>query len=261
MGTNELEYQEVFYEGEILPFSTILKSPENKFLRDDINKEQLYCPDCDETVRARLMFVSPSGDGKRSHLRLFPGYVHTEGCPHSYETIKHNELTDVKKVLTPSEMQIRAERVINQFMRKQSRVDVKTAQELLYEKQENQKVRYSDTNHTVRRLECRNLRWLPNADDEALDIPMLFSGIVRLRLEERTSKTGSTYTMLLLCNRTTNKAFRSIFVPSWLKLPAIDEGSLHFVVFFGCYKKHGKYRNLQFYEETSFDRVAISEDD
>lgn len=164
--------------------------------KGDISKyrDKMLCPEC---KKAKLSFTHKTS-GTRAYLSTFPTSNHEEGCSYNYDLASNRAVKQFVATLTPEQVHDRLEAMLNKLLPGSIR-DNKNA---FNDEKENPLVinigaRPHQSNRRAIRRKSMN-GWFDKADEDNM---FLFYGKVRLSVEERETKKGKRYILIVKTKR------------------------------------------------------------
>lgn len=157
-------------------------------------RDKMLCPEC---KKAKLSFTHRTS-GKRAYLSTFPTSNHEEGCSYNYDLASNRAVKQFVATLTPEQVHDRLEAMLNKLLPGAIR-DNKNA---FNDEKENPLVinigaRTHQSNRRAIRRKSMN-GWFDKADEDNM---FLFYGKVRLSVEERETKKGKRYILIVKTKR------------------------------------------------------------
>lgn len=164
--------------------------------KGDISKyrDKMLCPEC---KKAKLSFTHKTS-GTRAYLSTFPTSNHEEGCSYNYDLASNRAVKQFVATLTPEQVHDRLEAMLNKLLPGSIR-DNKNA---FNDEKENPLVinigarPHQSNRRAIRRISMNG--WFDKADEDNM---FLFYGKVRLSVEERETKKGKRYILIVKTKR------------------------------------------------------------
>lgn len=193
MPNNSYEYFLYVDDQQVHSIFEVQKEYEQK--NGDISKyrDKMLCPEC---KKAKLSFTHKTS-GTRAYLSTFPTSNHEEGCSYNYDLASNRAVKQFVATLTPEQVHDRLEAMLNKLLPGAIR-DNKNA----FDEKENPLVinigaRTHQSNRRAIRRKSMN-GWFDKADEDNM---FLFYGKVRLSVEERETKKGKRYILIVKTKR------------------------------------------------------------
>lgn len=194
MPNNSYEYFLYVDDQQVHSIFEVQKEYEQK--NGDISKyrDKMLCPEC---KKAKLSFTHKTS-GTRAYLSTFPTSNHEEGCSYNYDLASNRAVKQFVATLTPEQVHDRLEAMLNKLLPGAIR-DNKNA---FNDEKENPLVinigaRTHQSNLKAIRRKSMN-GWFDKADEDNM---FLFYGKVRLSVEERETKKGKRYILIVKTKR------------------------------------------------------------
>lgn len=194
MPNNSYEYFLYVDDQQVHSIFEVQKEYEQK--NGDISKyrDKMLCPEC---KKAKLSFTHKTS-GTRAYLSTFPTSNHEEGCSYNYDLASNRAVKQFVATLTPEQVHDRLEAMLNKLLPGAIR-DNKNA---FNDEKENPLVinigaRIPQSNRRAIRRKSMN-GWFDKADEDNM---FLFYGKVRLSVEERETKKGKRYILIVKTKR------------------------------------------------------------
>ena len=194
MPNNSYEYLLYVDDQQVHSIFEVQKEYEQK--NGDISKyrDKMLCPEC---KKAKLSFTHKTS-GTRAYLSTFPTSNHEEGCSYNYDLASNRAVKQFVVTLTPEQVHDRLEAMLNKLLPGAIR-DNKNA---FNDEKENPLVinigaRTHQSNRRAIRRKSMN-GWFDKADEDNM---FLFYGKVRLSVEERETKKGKRYILIVKTKR------------------------------------------------------------
>lgn len=194
MPNNSYEYFLYVDDQQVHSIFEVQKEYEQK--NGDISKyrDKMLCPEC---KKAKLSFTHKTS-GTRAYLSTFPTSNHEEGCSYNYDLASNRAVKQFVATLTPEQVHDRLEAMLNKLLPGAIR-DNKIA---FNDEKENPLVinigaRTHQSNRRAIRRKSMN-GWFDKADEDNM---FLFYGKVRLSVEERETKKGKRYILIVKTKR------------------------------------------------------------
>lgn len=194
MPNNSYEYFLYVDDQQVHSIFEVQKEYEQK--NGDISKyrDKMLCPEC---KKAKLSFTHKTS-GTRAYLSTFPTSNHEEGCSYNYDLASNRAVKQFVATLTPEQVHDRLEAMLNKLLPGAIR-DNKNA---FNDEKENPLVinigaRTHQSNRRAIRRKSMN-GWFDKADEDNM---FLFYGKVRLSVEERETKKGKRYILIVKTKR------------------------------------------------------------
>lgn len=194
MPNNSYEYFLYVDDQQVHSIFEVQKEYEQK--NGDISKyrDKMLCPEC---KKAKLSFTHKTS-GTRAYLSTFPTSNHQEGCSYNYDLASNRAVKQFVVTLTPEQVHDRLEAMLNKLLPGAIR-DNKNA---FNDEKENPLVinigaRTHQSNRRAIRRKSMN-GWFDKADEDNM---FLFYGKVRLSVEERETKKGKRYILIVKTKR------------------------------------------------------------
>lgn len=194
MPNNSYEYFLYVDDQQVHSIFEVQKEYEQK--NGDISKyrDKMLCPEC---KKAKLSFTHKTS-GTRAYLSTFPTSNHEEGCSYNYDLASNRAVKQFVATLTPEQVHDRLEAMLNKLLPGAIR-DNKNA---FNDEKENPLVinigaRTHQSNRRVIRRKSMN-GWFDKADEDNM---FLFYGKVKLSVEERETKKGKRYILIVKTKR------------------------------------------------------------
>ena len=194
MPNNSYEYFLYVDDQQVHSIFEVQKEYEQK--NGDISKyrDKMLCPEC---KKAKLSFTHKTS-GTRAYLSTFPTSNHEEGCSYNYDLASNRAVKQFVATLTPEQVHDRLEAMLNKLLPGAIR-DNKNA---FNDEKENPLVinigaRTHQSNRRAIRRKSMN-GWFDKADEDNM---FLFYGKVRLSVEERETKKGKRYRLIVKTKR------------------------------------------------------------
>lgn len=194
MPNNSYEYFLYVDDQQVHSIFEVQKEYEQK--NGDISKyrDKMLCPEC---KKAKLSFTHKTS-GTRAYLSTFPTSNHEEGCSYNYDLASNRAVKQFVVTLTPEQVHDRLEAMLNKLLPGAIR-DNKNA---FNDEKENPLVinigaRTHQSNRRAIRRKSMN-GWFDKADEDNM---FLFYGKVRLSVEERETKKGKRYILIVKTKR------------------------------------------------------------
>lgn len=194
MPNNSYEYFLYVDDQQVHSIFEVQKEYEQK--NGDISKyrDKMLCPEC---KKAKLSFTHKTS-GARAYLSTFPTSNHKEGCSYNYDLASNRAVKQFVATLTPEQVHDRLEAMLNKLLPGAIR-DNRNA---FNDEKENPLVinigaRIHQSNRRAIRRKSMN-GWFDKADEDNM---FLFFGKVRLSVEERETKKGKRYILIVKTKR------------------------------------------------------------
>lgn len=202
--------------------------------KGDISKyrDKMLCPEC---RRARLRFTHKTSE-RRAFLSTLPTSYHEEGCSYSYDLASNRAVKQFVAKLSPEQVHDRLEAVLNTMLHR----DRRDNENAVNAEQQNPFVidmgaRNHQPNRRVIPRKSMN-RWFDKADENNM---FLFYGKVRLSVEERETKKGKRYVLIVKTKRGEEWIKKTSIYRDVIQDP-IDENTTYDLAVLG---------NLKFYKD------------
>ena len=202
--------------------------------KGDISKyrDKMLCPEC---RRARLRFTHKTSE-RRAFLSTLPTSYHEEGCSYSYDLASNRAVKQFVAKLSPEQVHDRLEAVLNTMLHR----DRRDNENAVNAEQQNPFVidmgaRNHQPNRRVIPRKSMN-RWFDKADENNM---FLFYGKVRLSVEERETKKGKRYVLIVKTKRWEEWIKKTSIYRDVIQDP-IDENTTYDLAVLG---------NLKFYKD------------
>ena len=202
--------------------------------KGDISKyrDKMLCPEC---RRARLRFTHKTSE-RRAFLSTLPTSYHEEGCSYSYDLASNRAVKQFVAKLSPEQVHDRLEAVLNTMLHR----DRRDNENAVNAEQQNPFVRdMGARNHQPNRrvIPRKSMnRWFDKADENNM---FLFYGKVRLSVEERETKKGKRYVLIVKTKRGEEWIKKTSIYRDVIQDP-IDENTTYDLAVLG---------NLKFYKD------------
>ena len=164
--------------------------------KGDISKyrDKMLCPEC---RRARLRFTHKTSE-RRAFLSTLPTSYHEEGCSYNYDLASNRAVKQFVATLTEKQVHDRLEAMLNKMLPR----DRRNNENAVSAEKENPLVinigaRTHQSNRRAIRRKSMN-GWFDKADEDNM---FLFYGKVRLSVEERETKKGKRYILIVKTKR------------------------------------------------------------
>lgn len=189
-------YEDFLYAADQQLHSLYEVQKEYEQNKGDISKyrDKMLCPEC---KKAKLRFTHKTSE-KRAFLSTLPTSYHEEGCSYNYDLASNRAVKQFIATLTPEQVHDRLEAMLNKLLPGAIR-DNKNA---FNDEKENPLVinigaRTHQSNRRAIRRKSMN-GWFDKADEDNM---FLFYGKVRLSVEERETKKGKRYILIVKTKR------------------------------------------------------------
>ena len=219
MPNNSYEYFLYVDDQQVHSIFEVQKEYEQK--NGDISKyrDKMLCPEC---KKAKLSFTHKTS-GTRAYLSTFPTSNHEEGCSYNYDLASNRAVKQFVATLTPEQVHDRLEAMLNKLLPGAIR-DNKNA---FNDEKENPLVinigaRAHQSNRRAIRRKSMN-GWFDKADEDNM---FLFYGKVRLSVEERETKKGKRYILIVKTKRG-EEWIRKTSIFRGMAQDAIDENTTY----------------------------------
>lgn len=227
-------YEEFLYVDDQQLHSLYEVQKEYEQNKGDISKyrDKMLCPEC---RRARLRFTHKTSE-RRAFLSTLPTSYHEEGCSYSYDLASNRAVKQFVAKLSPEQVHDRLEAVLNTMLHR----DRRDNENAVNAEQQNPFVidmgaRNHQPNRRVIPRKSMN-RWFDKADENNM---FLFYGKVRLSVEERETKKGKRYVLIVKTKRGEEWIKKTSIYRDVIQDP-IDENTTYDLAVLG---------NLKFYKD------------
>ncbi len=205
----------------------------NGRLRRQYNPDALYCPLC---KKARLKFTSATSQ-RVAYLSTWPGSIHKDGCTYAFEPCSKAETisfyADLEK--TPRHIYDLLSASVN-FLRRENSSSYEDLVDLLASKNPYVTPIQKGREVIKKVLPRRSIKFVRNTTGEFLDIPIIFTGIVKIEIEKRISKKNNPYYSIHLLDPNTDKQYLYLVNEDLKHMPTdIVEDQTYYFSFLGSY--------------------------
>lgn len=234
MPNNSYEYFLYVDDQQVHSIFEVQKEYEQK--NGDISKyrDKMLCPEC---KKAKLSFTHKTS-GVRAYLSTFPTSNHEDGCSYNYDLASNRAVKQFVATLTPEQVHDRLEAMLNKLLPGAIRDNVNA----FNDEKENPVVinigaRPHQSNLKAIRRKSMN-GWFDKSDENNM---FLFYGKVRLSVEERETKKGKRYILIVKTKRG-EEWIRKTSIFRGMAQDAIDENTTYDLAVLG---------HLEFYKNFS----------
>lgn len=214
-------YEDFLYAADQQLHSLYEVQKEYEQNKGDISKyrDKMLCPEC---KKAKLRFTHKTSE-KRAFLSTLPTSNHEEGCSYNYDLASNRAVKQFVATLTPEQVHDRLEAMLNKLLPGAIR-DNKNA---FNDEKENPVVinigaRPHQSNLKAIRRKSMN-GWFDKSDENNM---FLFYGKVRLSVEERETKKGKRYILIVKTKRG-EEWIRKTSIFRGMAQDAIDENTTY----------------------------------
>ena len=219
MPNNSYEYFLYVDDQQVHSIFEVQKEYEQK--NGDISKyrDKMLCPEC---KKAKLSFTHKTS-GVRAYLSTFPTSNHEDGCSYNYDLASNRAVKQFVATLTPEQVHDRLEAMLNKLLPGAIRDNVNA----FNDDKENPVVinigaRPHQSNLKAIRRKSMN-GWFDKSDENNM---FLFYGKVRLSVEERETKKGKRYILIVKTKRG-EEWIRKTSIFRGMAQDAIDENTTY----------------------------------
>jgi hypothetical protein len=219
MPNNSYEYFLYVDDQQVHSIFEVQKEYEQK--NGDISKyrDKMLCPEC---KKAKLSFTHKTS-GVRAYLSTFPTSNHEDGCSYNYDLASNRAVKQFVATLTPEQVHDRLEAMLNKLLPGAIRDNVNA----FNDEKENPVVinigaRPHQSNLKAIRRKSMN-GWFDKSDENNM---FLFYGKVRLSVEERETKKGKRYILIVKTKRG-EEWIRKTSIFRGMAQDAIDENTTY----------------------------------
>lgn len=189
-------YEDFLYAADQQLHSIYEVQKEYEQNKGDISKyrDKMLCPEC---RRAKLRFTHKTSE-RRAFLSTLPTSYHEEGCSYNYDLASNRAVKQFVATLTDEQVHDKLESMLNTMLPRDRRDNENAVNA---EQQNPFVIDIGARNHQPNRRAIRRKSmngWFDKADEDNM---FLFYGKVRLSVEERETKKGKRYILIVKTKR------------------------------------------------------------
>lgn len=227
-------YEDFLYAADQQLHSLYEVQKEYEQNKGDISKyrDKMLCPEC---KKAKLRFTHKTSE-KRAFLSTLPTSNHEEGCSYNYDLASNRAVKQFVATLTDEQVHDKLEAMLNTMLPRDRRDNENAVNA---EQQNPFVIDIGARNHQPNRraIPRKSMnRWFDKADENNM---FLFYGKVRLSVEERETKKGKRYILIVKTKRG-EEWIRKTSIFRGMAQDAIDENTTYDLAVLG---------HLEFYND------------
>lgn len=227
-------YEDFIYAADQQLHSLYEVQKEYEQIKGDISKyrDKMLCPEC---KKAKLRFTHKTSE-RRAFLSTLPTSNHEEGCSYNYDLASNRAVKQFVATLTDEQVHDKLEAMLNTMLPRDRRDNENAVNA---EQQNPFVIDIGARNHQPNRraIPRKSMnRWFDKADENNM---FLFYGKVRLSVEERETKKGKRYILIVKTKRG-EEWIRKTSIFRGMAQDAIDENTTYDLAVLG---------HLEFYND------------